>query len=86
MSAIKKKPAPKRKTQTGARFDEGQKIVVAAACREKNPKRAGAARRFAFYEHCTTVADYIGKVKDRGLALADVRWDAKKGYIRLHKA
>jgi hypothetical protein len=48
-----------------------------------NPKRANAAKRFTYYKDGMSVADYIKKVGDRVLAVADVRWDTKKGWIKL---
>lgn len=74
------------KATTGSRsVDTDQRIVVAALYKETNPKRGNAAKRFEHYCDNMTVADYIAKVKDRGLALADIRWDVKQGFIRLLK-
>lgn len=73
------------KKTSGRGVDTSQRIVVAAMYKEANPKRGSAAKRFEHYHDNMTVADYIAKIKDRGLALADIRWDVKQGFIRLLK-
>jgi len=65
--------------------DLGAKIVVLAA---NNPKKRGAAPRFALYRSGMTVQEYIDaqiksnlKGTGKALALADIRWDATAGFI-----
>ena len=48
------------------------KLLVA-----ENPKRAGAAERFALYKDGMTVAKYL----ELGGTMADVRWDIKQQFI-----
>lgn len=50
------------------------------------PKRGSAARRFALYRDGMTVQDYIDAVGDKRLALRDIAWDRKQGYIIIRDA
>lgn len=43
----------------------------------ENPKRAGAATRFALYKDGMTVAKYL----ELGGTMADVRWDVKQKFV-----
>jgi hypothetical protein len=58
------------------------KITVLA---KENPKRAGAAKRFALYKTGMAVADYIKAAVKIGAsesyANADIRWDVAHGFI-----
>lgn len=74
-----KKSAPAAKRSAPARrntINHGAKITVLV---EGNPKRGGAAERFALYGKAKTVGDYI----DAGGKASDIRWDANKGFISL---
>lgn len=55
-------------------FNDGMKITVLV---KENPKRAGAAARFALYKNGITIAEYVAA----GGTLADVRWDVKQDFI-----
>lgn len=81
--AAKKAPnkAPGKRRDTSQQY-----ITVYANYKTENPKRGTAAQRFTHYKDGMTVDEYIAKVGDRGLALADVRWDVKQGFIKLHNA
>jgi hypothetical protein len=58
--------------------------LVISVLVESNPKKADAARRFAFYASCTTVADYVAALGgDERKAEADIKWDSKQGWIKL---
>lgn len=63
-------------------YPDTARIVVLA---DGNPKKRDCARRFDLYraKGGQTVAGYVAAVGDRRLALADIRWDAAKGWIRV---
>jgi hypothetical protein len=50
-----------------------------------NPKKKKSAERFALYQNGMSVKDYIDKVGDRQQAMNDIRWDTRKGWIRIKK-
>lgn len=68
--AATEKSGPGRKSM----FNDGMKITVLA---KENPKRAGAAARFALYKNGLTIGEYVAA----GGTLADIRWDTKMNYI-----
>ena len=70
VAPVEKAAGPGRKSA----FNDDMKIKVLA---KENPKRAGAAARFALYKDGMSVGEYI---KAGGL-MADVRWDVKQGFI-----
>jgi len=76
--AAPKKEAPSKVEGRGrnSAFAPEMKITILA---ESNPKRAKAAERFALYKNGMTVAKYL----ELGGLLADVRWDAKQGFIKV---
>ena len=79
-AAAKKAPAdgagrPGRKPA----FTDDAKISILS---KENPKRAKAAERFNLYKEGMTVGKYI----EAGGTRADVRWDAKQGFIKLSAA
>jgi hypothetical protein len=47
----------------------------------KNPKKGKSASRYEFYSDNMTVGEYVEKVGDRRLAIADLRWDKERNYI-----
>lgn len=49
---------------------------------ENNPKRGGAAKRFALYREGMTVQ----KALDAGVNVGDISHDLKKGFIKLAAA
>jgi len=57
-----------------------RRITVLVA---RNPKRGKAAERFALYVTGMTVGAYIRAVGEIGTARADLRWDARQGYIKI---
>lgn len=57
-----------------ATFKDDMKITILV---EGNPKRAGAAARFALYKKGMTVAEYLAA----GGTMADIRWDVKQEFI-----
>jgi hypothetical protein len=63
-------------------FQPGQKIHLLV---QGNPKRRGAAERYAEYKEGMTVAQYQEAMKAKGsspkLAMADMRWDYAAGFI-----
>jgi hypothetical protein len=63
----------------GLRISESDKITILVS---KNPKRGTAAQRFALYRPGMSVGDYKAAVGN-AQALADLRWDVKKGFIRI---
>lgn len=67
---VAEKAGPGRKSA----FNDGMKITVLV---KENPKRAGAAARFALYKNGITIAEYVAA----GGTLADVRWDVKQDFI-----
>jgi hypothetical protein len=52
-----------------------------------NPKRKDAYRRFSWYREGMTVQEYIDEAKKNNspgaLAMADIRWDHVKGFIKV---
>lgn len=77
-TAEKKAPAPRSK---GIYAD---KATISLLHSGDNPKRGTAAERFKFYRDGMRVGTYIEKVGNRVLAIADLRWDAGKGWIKLN--
>ncbi len=79
-----KKAAPAAKKSADAESTRGRqpnisgdaKIKVLAA---ENPKRGGAAERFALYKNGMTVDEYL----TAGGKRADVNWDVKMGFIEV---
>lgn len=69
-----------------ARFPADAVITVVAPA---NPKRRGAAVRFALYRNGMTVAAYVKAVcgkrvgGDAPLAYRDLAWDSRVGFITL---
>lgn len=83
----KKKREPSdtvKKWKEQENFPLTAKITVVAT---ENPKRRGAATRFAIYKDGMTVGDYIEASHKAGaskaLAAADVRWDHVAGFINV---
>jgi len=73
---FKKTPVERKKRKSG--IEPTAKITVMV----ENPKRAKAKERFALYRDGMLVATYMEKVGDKQ-ALADIRWDLKKKFIKL---
>jgi hypothetical protein len=62
-----------------ARSRDGRIIILVA----ENPKRRTARARFALYAPGMLVSAYIPAVGNPKLALADLRWEVKKKFIRI---
>jgi hypothetical protein len=75
----KAKPAAKERKRAGSIPDSAKIFILV----EENPKRAKAKERFALYKEGMLVGTYKEKVGDAALALACIRWDAKKGFIKV---
>ena len=73
-AAKAEKPAADGKPGRTAAIQPEMKVKLLVA---ENPKRAGAATRFALYKDGITVAKYL----ELGGTMADVRWDAKQKFI-----
>jgi hypothetical protein len=72
----KKKPTLGRKSK----LKDDAKISILV---EENPKRGNAKQRFGLYKEGMLVSTYKDKVGDPKLAAACIRWDVKKGFIKL---
>lgn len=86
IAAPKKDSAPKKAEKTaGVRMssEELNKMKIQVLHSGDNPKRGSAAERYKFYRDGMKVTTYIEKVGSRILAVADLRWDQKKGWIKL---
>jgi len=80
--AAKVKPAAKAAAKQDDKGTPGRKSALGPDMKIKllvkeNPKRAGAAERFALYEDGMTVQEYLAA----GGLMADVRWDTKMEFI-----
>jgi len=73
-AAKAEKPAADGKPGRTAAIQPEMKVKLLVT---ENPKRAGAATRFALYKDGMTVAKYL----ELGGTMADVRWDAKQKFI-----
>ena len=84
--AVAKKTAAKPAPAKTARKAIGPELVITLVATE-NPKTRTARARFAAYTTGMTVAQYTAATKKLGatsaMALRDVAWDAKQGYIKL---
>jgi hypothetical protein len=73
---------PRRFTDTSEARGKGIEVRsdqrIELRCNE-NPKRGGAAERFALYTNGITVEEAI----QRGITKSDLRWDVAHGYIQL---
>jgi hypothetical protein len=89
---------PKKKESQGVKdwkaindgkvFDEKLHVKILRDPKSDNPKTRGAAERFAMYEGCKTVGDYVKKIVESKLASnrqahQDVRWDAAHLFIEV---
>lgn len=78
--AAEKAPRPKKiqghtyDTRIGYGVDKEKKRYHAS---ENNPKRGGAATRFAKYAECKTIQDAL----NAGMKPEDVGYDLKNGFI-----
>lgn len=86
-----KAPATKTKAAASAArgstrslFNPDDKITLVNSVKD-NPKRAGSQAHadYALYRDGMKVASYIEKVGDPGRARANLRWDAKQGFIKI---
>jgi len=68
------KPAADGKPGRTAAIQPEMKVKLLVT---ENPKRAGAATRFALYKDGITVAKYL----ELGGTMADVRWDVKQKFV-----
>jgi hypothetical protein len=62
-------------------------VITVVHKKGDNPKRGTAAKRYSLYRTGMTVAGYQAAIGgDRRLALADINWDRKKGWIKVGSA
>jgi hypothetical protein len=71
-------------------FEGSLALSFSPALKGVNPKRAGAAKRFALYAGSPTVADYVAavvaaKLGDAAKAYRDLAWDsaAPREWVRI---
>jgi hypothetical protein len=76
---FKSKPIEKGNRKVSKELIPGNAVITRLV--EENPKSRGAAVRFDFYYSGMTVDEYVEKVGDRTKALADIKWDAERGWI-----
>lgn len=62
----------------GNGFDNEAKLTL---IKTENPKKGKSRDRYECYRHSLTIGDYIHAVGNRTLAIADLKWDKKRGHI-----
>lgn len=82
-------PAPRRSPEPGKKATAfaATDVIRLKVAGGHNPKRAGAAKRFALYTDGMTVADYTAALGDEAAkAQRDLAWDSSQGWITVGEA